>query len=253
VGAEVLAHLALDLVGMGDDLVERTVLHDEGRRLLGPDARHARDVVGAVTLETVEVGHEVGPDAVVEVVHALGRHDRDLRDALLGGDDPHVVGGELVHVAVTGKEKHVVALILAAARKRAQYVIALPALAFAHGHVERAEKVLHHGELLVKRGVHGRSLRLVLGKHLHAHARLALVEGADHAIGPERLHELDEHVEEAEEGVGGTSVRRAHGLHDGVIGAVHEGVPVDDGYGPRGLLAGFVLWHGSSFRTRCLP
>jgi len=52
-------------------------------------------------------------------------------------------GGELVHVAVTGKEKHVVALILAAARKRAQYVIALPALAFAHGHVERAEKVLH--------------------------------------------------------------------------------------------------------------
>ena len=251
-GAEVLAHLALDLVGVRDDLVERAVLHDEGGRLLGADAGNAGDVVGGVALETVEVGHELGPDAVIEVVHALGGHDRDVGDALLGRDDLHVVGGQLVHVSVAREEEHLVALVLAATRERAENVIALPALALAHGHVERAEKVLHHGELLVEFGVHGRALRLVLREHLHADERLALVEGADHAIGLERLHELDEHVEEAEERIGRTPVRCAHGLHDRVVGAVHEGVAVDDGYGPRGLLDSFVLFHDGSFRVRCL-
>lgn len=43
--AEVLAHLALDLVRMGNDLVEAAILHDEGRSLLGTYARHAGDVV----------------------------------------------------------------------------------------------------------------------------------------------------------------------------------------------------------------
>ena len=67
-GTEVLAHLALDLVGMGDDLIEAAVLRDERRRLLGTDPRDAGDIIRRVTLEAVEVRHEPGRDAVVEVV-----------------------------------------------------------------------------------------------------------------------------------------------------------------------------------------
>ncbi|VWM25142.1 Uncharacterised protein [Collinsella intestinalis] len=64
-GAQILAHLALDLVGMGDDLVEVAVLRNEGTRLLGADAGHAGDIVGRVALEAVKVGDELGRDAVV--------------------------------------------------------------------------------------------------------------------------------------------------------------------------------------------
>ena len=229
VGAQVLAHLALDLVGVRDDLVEAAVLHDERGGLLGADARHAGDVVGGVALEAVEVRHELGRDAVVEVLDRRWVHDRHVRDALLGGDDLHAVGGELVHVAVAGEQQHRVAGRLAAPGQRAQDVVALPALELGHRHVERAQQVLDHRELLVQRRVHRRALRLVLGQHLHAHARLALIEGADHAVGVKRVHELDEHVEEAKERVGGAPVRRVHGLADRVERTVHEGVSVDDG------------------------
>ena len=246
VGAQVLAHLPLHLVGVGDDLVEAAVLDDEGGGLLGADAGHAGDVVGRVALEAVEVGDELGRDAVVEVVDALGRHDLHVGDALLGGDDLHVLGGELVHVAVAGEEEHLKAGLLAAAGERAEDVVTLPALELDHGHVERAQQVLHHGELLVEGGVHRRALGLVLRQHVDADLGLAAVEGADDAVGLEGLDQLDEHVEEAEERVGRAAVRRAHGLADRVEGAVHQGVAVDDGDGPSRLLGarGAVVLRG---------
>ena len=47
---QVLAHLALDLVGMRDDLVQAAVLCDERARLFGPDARYAGNVVRRIAL-----------------------------------------------------------------------------------------------------------------------------------------------------------------------------------------------------------
>ena len=216
---------------------------------LGPP-RHARDVVRGVALEAVEVWHQVGGDAVVEVVDALGSHDLDLGDALLGRDDLYVFGCQLVHVAVAGEEQHFVTRFLPAAGKGAQDVVALPALELADRHVKHAEQVLHHGELLVEGLVHGRALRLVLGELLHAHLGLALVEGADDAVGTEGFDHLDEHVEEPKEGIGRATVRRGHGLHDGVVGTVHERVAVDDGYGSArggrgGRDRGGGFWHES--------
>lgn len=148
-----------------------------------------------------------------------------------------MLGGQLVHVAVASEEVHLIAGLLALACECAQDVIALPALKLHHGDVQRMEQVLDHGELLVQGRIHGRALRLVLGQHVDAHLGLALVERADDAVRPERLHHLDEHVEEAKEGVGGTTIRRAHGLADGMERAVHERVAVDDGDGAT-LLGG---------------
>ena len=159
-----------------------------------------------------------------------------------------MVRRELVHVAVAREEQHVVALGLAAAREGAQNVVALPALELHHGHVQRVQQLLHHGELLVQGLVHRRALSLVLRQHVDSDLRLALVERADHAIGREGLHKLDEHVEEAKERVGGPSVRRRHGLADRVERAVHERVAVDDGDGPSGVVlrCGQSLCHGVS-------
>ena len=50
VRTQVLAHLALDLVGMRDDLVQAAVLCDERTRLFGADARHAGNVVRRIAL-----------------------------------------------------------------------------------------------------------------------------------------------------------------------------------------------------------
>ena len=50
VRTQVLAHLALDLVGMRDDLVQAAVLCDERARLFGADARYAGNVVRRIAL-----------------------------------------------------------------------------------------------------------------------------------------------------------------------------------------------------------
>ena len=229
--AQVLAHLALDLVGMRDDLVQATVLRDERTRLFRADARHAGDVIGRVALQTVKVGYKRRRNAVIQVVHALGRHNRHVGQALAGRDHVDVLGHELIHIAVTGHQQHVAAGLLAQARHGAQDVVAFPALGLQNRHVEHSEQLLNHGKLRVQIGIHGRTLRLVLRQHLHAHARLALIKRHDDAVGVKGVDHLEEHVQEAEDRVGGTTVGRVHGGRHGVEGAVHERVAVDNGKG----------------------
>ena len=120
VRTQVLAHLALDLVSMRDDLVQATVLRNERARLFGADARHAGDVIGRVALQTIKVGHERRRDAVIQIDHALGRHDRHVGQALAGRDHVDVLGHELIHIAITGHQQHVTAGLLAQARHSAQ-------------------------------------------------------------------------------------------------------------------------------------
>ena len=241
---------------MGDDLVEVAVLRDEGTRLLGADAGHAGDVVGRVALEAVEVGHELRRDAVVQVIDALGRHDGDVGQALAGGHHVHVVGHELIHIAVTGDEVHVAPGGLTAAGKSPQNVVALPALELHDGNGQTREQLLDHGELTAQVGIHGRALRLILRQHLHADLRTTLVEGADHAVGRELVDHFEEHVEEAEHRVGGAAVRRVHGRRHGMEGAVHERVAVDHG-DDAALAGGSAIGHGdnliSSLNETSLP
>ena len=231
VRAQVFAHFALDLVGMCDDLVQATVLRNERARLFGADARHAGDVIGRVALQTIKVGHERRRDAVIQIVDALGRHDRHVGQALAGRDHVDVLRHELIHIAITGHQQHVTAGLLAQARHSAQYVIAFPALGLQNRHVERGEQLLNHGKLRVQIGVHGRALGLVLRQHFHAHARLALVKRHDHTVGIKGVNHLEEHIQKTKDRVGGTTVRRVHGGRHGVEGAVHERVAVDDGKG----------------------
>ena len=229
--AQVFAHFALDLVGMRDDLVQATVLRNERARLFGADARHAGDVIGRVALQTIKVGHERRRNAVIQIVHALGRHDRHVGQALAGRDHVDVLGHELIHIAITGHQQHVAAGLLTQARHGSQDIVAFPALRLQNRHVERTEQLLDHRELRMQIGVHGRALCLILRQHLHAHARLALIKRHDHAVGVKGIDHLEKHVQEAEDRVGGATVRRVHSRRHSVEGAMHERVAVDDSKG----------------------
>ena len=229
--AQVLAHLALNLVGVRDNLVQAAILRNKRTRLFGADARHAGDVIGRVALQTIKVGHEGRRNAVIQIVHALGRHNRHVGQAFASRHHVDVFGHELIHITVAGHQQHVAAGFLAQARHSAQDVVAFPALGLQNRHVECGEQLLYHGELRVKVGIHGRTLRLVLRQYLHTHARLALVKRNDNAIRIEGVDHLEEHIQEAEDRVGGATVRRIHGGRHGVESTVHERVAVDNGKG----------------------
>ena len=96
----------------------------------------------------------------------------------------------------------------------------------------------------MQRGVHGRPLSLVLGKHLHADLGLALVEGAHDAVGPEGLDHFDEHAEEAEYRVGRGAVGGGHRGRDRVEGAMHQRVAVDYSDDTGFCLFRALLWGG---------
>ena len=228
---QVLAHLALDLVGMRDDFVQATVLRDERTRLFGADARYAGNVVRRIALQTVKIGYEGRRNAVIQVVHALGCHDRHVGQALASRDHVDVLGHELIHVAVAGHQQHVAAGLLTQARHGSQDIVTFPALRLQNRHVERGEQLLDHWKLCVQIGVHGRTLCLILRQHLHAHARLALIKRHDHAVGVKGIDHLEKHVQKAKDRVGGATVRRVHGRRHGVEGTVHERVAVDNGKG----------------------
>ena len=274
--ADVLAHLALDVVGVGKHGVKRAVLHDERSRLLGANAGHAGDVVARVALEAVEVGDLLGLHALVERADLLRAHDGDVAHALPVGEDRDVAVGKLVGVAVARDEQHLVALLLALPGKRAEQVVALPALNGVHRHVHRREQLAHHGELLGEQRVARGALRLVLGEHLHAHRGAALVEGDHDAVGVEVFHQAQEHAHETKDGVGGSAVGGVHGCLHRMKCAMHEGVAVNDSKrqrpcgrhvvflfhetpsiacesGVAGHTAGLIVSIGDIIRSRTLP
>ena len=143
--SEVLADLALDLLGMREDLVERAVLLQQLGSGLLADPGHAGDVVARVALEPEVVGHLCRRDAVA--LEHLGRTvDDDVGDALLGGHDADVIGHELERVAVAGDEQHADPGFAPPPRQRAEDVVALPPFELDDGHVERGEQLLDHRE-----------------------------------------------------------------------------------------------------------
>ena len=168
------------------------------------------------------------------------------------------------------------ALLLALPGKRAEQVVALPALNGVHRHVHRREQLVHHGELLGEQRVARGALRLVLGKHLHAHRGASFVESDHDAVGVEVFHQAQEHAHETEDGIGRSAVRGVHGRLHRVKRTMHEGVAVNDSKrqrpcgrhvvflfheapsiacesGVAGHTAGLIVSIGDIIRSRTLP
>ncbi len=148
VGLEGVLLLALEPVGLGEDLLERSELGDELFGGLLADPGHARNVVGSIAPEPEHVDGLEGilhlPEfADLRLVEDLGRVT--LTSGLI---DQGRVGYELGEILV-GRD-HVgdeVARGFGAFRKSADDVVGLPAGAFDHGDVESLDEALHMREL----------------------------------------------------------------------------------------------------------
>ena len=228
--------LALQLVDVLVDALQVAVGRKQLRRRFVADAGHAGDVVGAVAFEPQKVGELLGAHAVA-VAHLRRPVNGHVGDALARGDHVRQLGAQLVDVLIARHQKRAVAQRLVARRHRAQDVVAFPALHAHHGDVHGFKQLFDDGELHFQRLVHGRALRLILLKRLHAKRGAAGIERAHDGVGLRNVDELQQHSDEAEHGVGGRAVRRVHGKRHGVERAVHKRVAIDDGY--------LFLGHGS--------
>ena len=208
--------------------LDAAVLLQELGRRLGADARYAGDVVGGIAHEPEIVGDLLRCDAVL-FLDAGRVVDDDVGDALFRVDDGGELACELAGILIARDEKRPVPTGLVARRHGAEDVVTFPARHLDHGDVHGLEQRLHKWELHAQGLVHGRTLRLVLLHGLDAELGLSGIERAHDAIRVRDFDELEQHGHETERRVGGRTVGRVHGRLNGMVGAVHERVSVDDG------------------------
>ena len=223
--------------------LEAAVGAQQLRRRLVAHARHAGDVVGAVALQSQEIG-ELRRLHTVTLAHLARAVDGHVGDALARGDHVRELGTQLVDVLIARDQQRAVTQRLVARRNGSQDIVALPAHHAHHGNAHGFEQLLDDGELRLQSRVHGRTLGLVLLERLGAELRPPGIEGAHDGVGIGDIDELEQHGYEAEHRVGGRAVRGVHGQRHRMEGAVHQRVAVDDGH--------FLLRHRASFRLVAL-
>ena len=231
---------AFDLVDVREHLLERAEALQQLAGGLVADAGDAGDVVRGVALQAVEVGDQLGRDAVA-VDHRLAVVDLRLGDAARGRHhlDEAVGVDQLEGVAVAGDDHHRHGRLGAqrALGERGDHVVGLVALDRDVGVAERLDQRFHRGPLLLEQ-VRARATRgLVLGEQLVA-PRAAGVPGDDgrtHAVLGDDLHE---HRGEAEDRVRRHAGRRGDRLGQREERAVDEARAVDQEQPPIAARAG---------------
>ena len=148
-GLELFAHRVLQFVQMRIHAVQRAILHEQLRRRLRADARHARNVVRAVAHQALEVDHPDRREAILRL-EDLRRIQRRVRLPAAGHDelDRHVLRHELQTVAVARDDHAVPVRRGADPARRAEDVVGLPALTLEDRDVHRAQHILHQRHLL---------------------------------------------------------------------------------------------------------
>ncbi len=214
------------LVGVGDQVVERLVAQQERRRRLGADADGARHPVGRVAAQRDEVDDLLGQ-------HPVALHDRRRVDpgrrltAGLRGEHGHGVRDELVCVAVGGREQRRAAVHLLGHRGGREQVVGLVPRDLHRREAERLDHRRQPGQLIDDRGVE-RTARLVGGPQLAAVGRRSRGVPADeHGARPLGAPQAHEQVGHPDEGVDGPAPGPLD-RRDRVVGAVGVRVAVDD-------------------------
>ena len=225
---ELCAELFLQLVQMCIDAVQRAVVEQQLRGRLRADARDARNVVGAVTHQRLQVDQMDGikaiflPEAGRVIVDGNGlRH--------LGRDklDRHVLVDELQRIPVAGDDHAVPVFAPALPADRADDVVSFPTLTGENGDAHGAQHVLHdrhlHGQLLRHRVARG--LIAVIGQ-MAERGRFEIECNAQ-CVRLLVIAELFENIQKAIDGVCKQAVpgrKRAHAI----VGAVDNAVAVEN-------------------------
>ena len=211
----------LDFGGTFEQRLEAAILIDELGGRLDADPRHARHVVDAVAAERLDVDHLLRPDA--EFLAHLGGTDR-LR--FQGIEHADAVVDELHQILVGGDDGDAGAALLKDARVCRDEVVGLVIGRLDPAEVEGLRRLAHQLELRHEIGGRLRPVRLVSFVEAVAEGPLGRVEDDGHAVGIALLHQLQQHVSEAVDGVG----RRAVGAAEPgqrVEGAEDEAGAVD--------------------------
>ena len=214
-----------DLVEVFEEPGEVAELADELRGGLLADAGNARDVVGRVALEGLEVDDLVGPQPVALVDPGRVVDDRVL-DAGPRRHEPRPVGHELEHVEVAGHDGRIEAARLGFHGERADDVVGLVAAHLVDGDAEGLDDLADLGELVPQVVRHPLSVRLVLGEALVAERRPGQVEGDRDVVGPDVLEPAEDDRAEAEDGVDELAAARRQ-RREGEVSTVDEPVAVE--------------------------
>ena len=142
--------------------VQRAVFQQQRRRGFLSHARNARNIIGAVAHQALEVDEAQRRKAVF-VAEDLLVIQRCRRLPAARGYELHtdVFVDELQAVAVAGDDHAVPARRAAPPAHRADHIVRLPALAGVDGDVHRAQHVLHERHLHRQLLRHGVARRLV--------------------------------------------------------------------------------------------
>ena len=183
------------------------VLDQLGRRLV-THAGHARDVVGGVTTQGLEIDQlrRLEPIPLPDLV---GTVDECVCDATAGNQRVDRVADQLETVEVAADDRHVEPALLGDSRQRADHVVGLVALELVNGDVEGVQHLLGALDLGPEVLGHLAPAGLVLGVLDGPEGRLAHVEGRRCEVGPVGEHDR-EHRGEAVNGVGHLARRGAH-------------------------------------------
>ena len=220
--------LGVDVRHFGVQRVDAAVLLHQRHGGLLTNARHARDIVGAVAHQGLQVDHVDGGKAV-DLPKRLRRH-------VLCGGLPHAgghqldlgtVGNELEAVLVAGDDDAVPAVGLAFAADGADEIVGLVArqlvLGDAHGGQHLLQRQQLHGQLLR----HPLALGLVGRVRLVAERGLPTVEGNAQGLRLLLVQQALERGDKAVDGVGVQALPCGQGP-DAVIGAVDDAVAVQN-------------------------
>ena len=135
-GAQVLAHLAADVAGMGDHAVQRAVVGEPLGGGLGADLGHAGDVVDRVAGQGQEIGDQLRRHA--EFLPHAGHVEHGVAH---GVDQPHPAVHQLRQVLVGGRDQHLLAAAGGAPGQGADHVVRLHAVDHQQRQAERPHQL----------------------------------------------------------------------------------------------------------------
>ena len=217
--------LGRHLVDPLEDALEAAERLDELRRGLLAHAGDARDVVGRVALERLEVDHLGRLEAVPLLDPGRVVDDRVL-DARPGRHQAGPVGHELEHVEVAGDDRRVEPVALGLDGQRADDVVGLVAGQLVDRDPERLDDLADLRELVAQVVRHPLPGRLVVGELLVAEGRPGQVEGDRDVVRPDVLEAAQDDAAEAEDRVDELALRRRQG-REREVSAVDEPVAVE--------------------------
>ena len=227
--AQVTADDALDLVRSVEQLVEGSELREPFDRRLLPHFRHAGKVVARLAHQRGDVGILLRTHAVA-LLHGGRVVPLELRDTLhVRVQQCDLVVDELDGVAIAGHHQDLVPLLRSLSRQGREDVVGFDPLFREHGDRHRSETVLQQrdlpAELLRRLGTGRLVLRILVG----AEGVARRVEGDSQMRGLLGLDEVDQHREEAVDGVRVLVVLGREVVdRKGEEGAIGERVAVDD-------------------------